>query len=138
MENILEKTPRSDGAQPENVRLAIQEAVGRPVRAHPGCHHVQPKRFRAGEPLQIELSIERTVESVRLYYRHVNQAERYATAEMQMTEKGYRATIPADYTNSLYPLQYYFELKEKPETAWLYLGFTEKLANQPYFVVRKG
>jgi hypothetical protein len=56
---------------------------------------------------------------------------------MQLAGESYRATIPADYTNSQYPLQYYFEVKEKPDKAWLYPGFGENLTNQPYFVVRK-
>ena len=49
----------------------------------------------------------------------------------------YRGSIPAAYTDSPYPLQYYFELKESPERAWLYPGFTANLANQPYFVLRR-
>jgi hypothetical protein len=90
-----------------------------------------------GEPLHIELSIEKAIGTVRMYYRHVNHAERFETVEMHLTGKSYQATIPADYTNSQYPLQYYFELKEEPDKAWLYPGFTENLANQPYFIVRK-
>ena len=101
------------------------------------CRHIQPEHFKAGEPLDLEISVEKAIGSVRLYYRHVNHAERYETVEMQPIGKSFRATIPADYTNSQYPLQYYFELKEKPENAWLYPGFTENLTNQPYFVVRK-
>jgi hypothetical protein len=87
--------------------------------------------------LDIELSVEKAIGSARLYYRHVNQAERYVSAEMHLTDKSYRAAIPADYTNSQYPLQYYFELKDGPKEAWLYPGFTVELTNQPYFVVRK-
>ena len=49
--------------------------------------------------------------SARMYYRHVNQAERFESAEMQARDNRYRAAIPAGYTQSLYPLQYYFELK---------------------------
>jgi hypothetical protein len=68
----------------------------------------------------------------------VNQSERYQTAEMEAGDKRYRATIPAAYTESPYPLQYYFELKESPEKAVLYPGFASELTNQPYFVVRRG
>ncbi|HEY4784809.1 MAG TPA: hypothetical protein VIH57_02115, partial [Bacteroidales bacterium] len=137
MTKKLEQTKNSTGTQSDKVRLAIQEATGRPVRNFPGCHHTQPKQFNAGEPLDIELAVEKAVGSVRLYYRHVNHAERFETVDMKLTDKGYRATIPADYTNSQYPLQYYFELKEKPERAVLYPGFTADLTNQPYFVVRR-
>jgi hypothetical protein len=137
MAKRLEQTQSSSVAQQDNVRLAIQEATGRPVRASAVCRHIQPGQFKVGEPLDIELSIEKTIGSVLLFYRHVNHAERFETVEMHLTGKSFRATIPADYTNSHYPLQYYFELKEKPEKAWLYPGFTENLTNQPYFVVRK-
>jgi hypothetical protein len=137
MAKKLEQTQSSTVPQQDNVGLAIQEAMGRPVRPFTVCHHIQPERFKAGESLDIELSIEKTIESVRLNYRHVNHAERYETMEMHLMGKSYRASIPAEYTKSQYPLQYYFELKEGPEKAWLYPGFTEELTNQPYFVVRK-
>ena len=75
--------------------------------------------------------------SALLYYRHVTQAERYESAEMQLRDGRYHATIPAGYTDSQYPLEYYFELKQGPESAWLYPGFSEDLTNQPYFVVRR-
>lgn len=46
-------------------------------------------------------------------------------------------TIPAEYTQSKYPLQYYFELDNGNGPAWLYPGFNKTLSNQPYFVVWK-
>jgi hypothetical protein len=49
----------------------------------------------------------------------------------------YTAEIPASYTNSEYPLEYYFELRENPESACLFPGFNENLDNQPYFVIRE-
>ncbi len=137
MAKKIEQTQISTVAQQDNVRLAIQEAMGRPIHSFTVCHHIQPERFKAGEPLDLELSVENAIASARLYYRHVNHAERYETVEMNLIGKSYRASIPADYTNSQYPLQYYFELKEGPEKAWLYPGFTADLTNQPYFVVRK-
>ena len=51
---------------------------------------------------------------MRLYYRHVDHAERYETAEMEARNRLYRAIIPAAYTDSAFPLQYYFELRESP------------------------
>jgi len=72
--------------------------------------------------------------SVRLYYRHANQAERFQLVEM---DARYHASIPAAYTDSPYPLIYYFELRESPQKAWLYPGFNEDRTNQPYFVVRR-
>ena len=60
------------------------------------------------------------------------------SADMDLKDGRYRATIPAGYTDSPYPLEYYFELKQGSESAWLYPGFTPELTNQPYFVVRRG
>ena len=137
MREILEQTPAGNSAQQDNVRLAVQEALGRPKRDSAVCHHVQPEHFRAGEPLAIKLTIEKEIGSVKLYYRHVNQAERFNTIEMKRTGKSFQAAIPAGYTNTQYPLQYYFELRDKPDNAWLYPGFAADLCNQPYFVVRK-
>ncbi len=137
MKEKLDQTHFGAATQPDNLRLAIEEAMGRPKRDFIACHHFQPDHFKPGESLDLELSIEKTIASVRLYYRHVNQAERYQIAEMQGTGKSFRAAVPADYTDTVYPLQYYFEVREKPEMAWLYPGFEAELTNQPYFVVRK-
>ncbi|HVO75381.1 MAG TPA: hypothetical protein VMT35_15235 [Ignavibacteriaceae bacterium] len=131
----LEQTQQSTNAQQQHIMSAIKEVLGRPERPSVACHHNQLEYFRPGESLNIELSLEKGIQSVFLYFRHVNHAERYRTVEMQMTGNTFRAAIPADYTDSQYPLQYYFELKENPGKAWLYPGFAADLTNQPYFVV---
>ena len=138
MNNILAQKQNTNSRQQENVRLAIEEVKGRPVRPSPVCNHVQPKLFVVGKPLDIELSVEKSPKSVRLYYRHVNHAERFESVEMQAKGKSFIASIPAAYTDSVYPLQYYFELKDSPKSAWMYPGFNPELTNQPYFVIRKG
>ena len=76
--------------------------------------------------------------SVRLYYRHVTQAERYESVEMRAQDNRYIATVPGCYTDSNYPLEYYFELKQGPDVASLYPGLGPDLTNHPYFVVRRG
>src|SRR5262249_23768364 len=111
---------------------------GRPRRVPLACHHTPPARFRPGEPLVLELSMEKAPASVRLFYRHVNHAERYQSNEMQASDNRYRAAISAAYTNSPYPLEYYFEVRERAGTASLYPGFSPALNNQPYYVVRRG
>jgi hypothetical protein len=120
------------------VRSAIQQALGRPQRYSVACRHTPPTKFTPGEPLQLTLSIEQSTQpiSARLYYRHVNQSERYESFEIQPQGREYRTAIPGNYTGPDYPLQYYFELREGSAKAWLYPGFTPDLANQPYFVVR--
>ncbi|MEJ2648817.1 MAG: hypothetical protein P8016_10470, partial [Sedimentisphaerales bacterium] len=137
MRNILNETPVTTAVQKENIRLAIKKALGRPKRDYAVCKHEQPEQFTAGKPLDLEISIEKKVRAVTLYYRHVNQAERFKTIGMKQTGNSFAAAIPADYTESLYPLQYYFELRERPDNVWLYPDLSEKLTQQPYFVIRK-
>ena len=136
MAKQLDQAPKSAAPQQENVRLAIQEAMGRPKRESAMCRHQQPARFALGEPLDLQLSAENNVGSVRLYYRHVNHAERFASVDMERTGDRFRAHIPGDYTNTEYPIQYYFELRNRPGSAWFFPGFNTDLTGQPYFVVR--
>jgi hypothetical protein len=121
------------------VRAAVAEALGRPRRDIGRCQHQPPPRFRRKEALALQITVPPgKVVSVRLYYRHVNQAERFESVEMQVQSNAYRADIPAAYTDSGYPLQYYFEVKETTDRVWLYPGFAADLSNQPYFVVQRG
>jgi hypothetical protein len=103
--------------------------------------HVPLAGFEPGQPVTIGLRIQPTVEglpiSVRLHYRHVNQAEPYRVAAMAGGDEAYSATIPGDYTDSAYPLQYFFELRRGSTQAWLYPGLSKDLANQPYLVIRR-
>ncbi len=117
---------------------AIQAALGHPKRNPAPCSHTPVATFRPGQPFNLELSIAKSkiAESARVYYRRVTQAERYQSAEMELKDGRYRATIPGGYTDSPYPLEYYFEIK-RGDSAWLYPGFNADLTNQPYYVVRR-
>jgi hypothetical protein len=100
--------------------------------------HLPPKSFRRGEAVSVEIAAEeeRQLSSARLHYRHVNQADEYQIAKMSEQGGRFRAVIPAEYTDSPYPLMYYFELHDPGGRAWLYPGLNQDLTNQPYFVVR--
>ncbi|HSU56011.1 MAG TPA: hypothetical protein VLT36_18285 [Candidatus Dormibacteraeota bacterium] len=120
-----------------NIERRIQEVLGKPQRVTVSCRHTQPTSFRPGQSLVLELSPTKSPQSVRLYYRHVNQGDRFESALMESTGNLFRATVPAAYTDSPYPLQYYFELNHSSGNASLYPGFAPDLTNQPYFVVRQ-
>ena len=132
--NGAESSPVAAGSR---TALAIREALERPRRIPAACRHARPPAFRADQSVDLELTVEKAPQSIRLYYRRLTQAERYETVEMQAEGKRYRATIPAAYTNSPYALQYYFDLKDEQETACLYPGFNFDLTNQPYFLLRQ-
>ena len=133
---LLEKRLDSaKSADDPKVKAAIAEALGRPQRASAAMRHDPPARFRPKQPLPLTLTGP-ALAGAQLYYRHVNQAERWKSVAMDRTGESYVASIPAAYTDSPYPLEYYFELKSAPGKAWLHPGFDRDLANQPYYVVR--
>ncbi len=121
-----------------NTAQAIAAAIGKPVRPSANCTHAAPESFHPGAPLSLTITIAAgNVQSVRLHYRHVNQAERWLSTEMQSGNGRHAAAIPADYTQSPYPLQYYFELIYTNNTASLYPPFNPTLSNQPYYAIDK-
>lgn len=106
-----------------------------PQRPIETASHTPASHFEPGRAHEVILTME-PASSVLLHYRHVNHAERYQTIEMQSTGNRYTASIPAEYTNSQYPLAYYFEIRTAAN-AWLYPGFNAERTNSPYFVVRR-
>jgi hypothetical protein len=54
---------------------------------------------------------------------------------MDFHDGAWRTAIPAAYTRSPYPLQYYFVVSE-PAGKNIYPGFKPNLTGLPYFVVR--
>jgi hypothetical protein len=117
---------------------AIDAVLAHPSRDAAPCAHTPPAGFRPNSAVPIELTMRdgQKATTVQLYYRHVNQSERFESAPMTAAGNTYRATIPAAYTNSPYPLQYYVEITALTK-AWLYPGFDGRLANQPYVVLRR-
>jgi hypothetical protein len=136
MAKLLESSP-SNAAQSAQARAAVEEILGHPGRRSITCAHTPPSQFFPGKELALTLWPKHSGKlSARLYYRHVNQAEHYQSLELQNRGDRFHGAIPASYTQSQYPLQYYFELKQGHEKTWLYPGLDTNLMNQPYFVVR--
>ncbi|MES2176658.1 MAG: hypothetical protein V4550_02240 [Gemmatimonadota bacterium] len=120
------------------VPAAIAEAKSVVRRTTAVVTHTPPARFTPGSGVVITVAVpNRKASSARLYYRHVNQAERYEVVEMTAHGTNYSASIPGAYTDSPYPLQYYFEIRESPAMAWLAPSFGPDLGNQPYYVLRR-
>jgi hypothetical protein len=55
---------------------------------------------------------------------------------MERQSGTFHAAVPAPYTDSTFPLQYYFELRS-PSAAIFFPAFNESLSNQPYFAVHR-
>jgi hypothetical protein len=136
LEKKLEQ-PGSHPAPEQRIKGCLEEILGRPSRPKVAAQHNPPMHCRPGQPLDLELALPSSSASIRLHYRHVNQGERFQTALMQAEGNRFRATIPAAYTSSPYPLQYYFEIRQDTRKASLFPGFGPELMKQPYFVVRR-
>ena len=117
---------------------SVMQRVTRPASK---CLHTPQASFHSGSELPVSLVVTGTdgpeaSASIHLYYRHVNQGERWKSIQMEKKQRAYEASIPGDYTNSVYPLQYYFELRGA-KAEWFYPAFDATLSNQPYYSISK-
>lgn len=109
-----------------------------PRGARPRARHDPAPSFMRGADLSIELTLDGLLQGrVVLHYRHLNQGEDYCTADMVLRENRYAAVVLGSYTDSAYPLVYFFTLHDDAGDAWLEPGLDETLANQPYHVIRQ-
>ncbi|HWB85496.1 MAG TPA: hypothetical protein VG675_15235 [Bryobacteraceae bacterium] len=141
MEAELAHPAQPQPAMAAPAKKAVQAAIGMPHRPSVKCSHTPAASFRPNEPLKIELAVMTTGKekpsAVELHYRRVDESERWQSADMEWNGKSYETSIRGEYTNSAYPLQYYFELRRDEDSAWMFPGFAPDLSNQPYFAVRQ-
>jgi hypothetical protein len=113
---------------------AVQRALHPLPRPTIAAHHTAPESFHPGSELALTIATPPTVTDAILWYRHVNHGERWLSTPMQQSGATHTAAIPAAYTDSPYPLQYYFELRTTTSAA-LHPAFNPTLSNQPYYAV---
>ena len=112
--------------------------MGKEKTAGVTAQHQPQKKFIPGKDIELEIVFKKKPDAVVLHYRRVNHGERYMSVRMKAESNNkYVALIPASYTNSVYPLAYYFEVKETPKVAALYAGLGAQLKEQPYFIIRQ-
>ena len=129
---------RAKPASGPDERAAMHELLRGATGPTPSLRHTPPESFTPGGPLRIAIAVDSqsTLVPARLFYRHVDQAEHYRSAELTRQGDELEAVIPAAYTASQYALQYFFELHDARGGARRFPGFASALDNQPYFVVR--
>jgi hypothetical protein len=123
-ENALPKS----NAGPSKPPVAVREAIA--------TQHTPVNSFHPGQELSVSVSAPAHVTQAILWYRHVNHGERWLSTPMQHRDAPFTAAIPAAYTNSPYPLQYYFELRTA-NSATLHPAFNSTWSNQPYYAIHK-
>ena len=124
MESKLQTPPASGSAQ--NVERAIQAATGKPNRpSRPLRSHAALRAFIPGNRSRF-LCRPRRSDAPNAVQSLLPSCESGRTLVVGgnaiAATSGYSAAIPGDYTNSVYPLQYYFVLQRGADAAWLYPG----------------
>ena len=149
MEALLKKGSDSDETASKTDPKAIKQAMRAVMTKadldeHPTITelHTPPSSFRRGQPLPIVARVPKDrklamVSGLRLHYRHVNQGEIWKTMDMEASNTEHRAVIAADYTDSPFPMQYYFQIRTQSGGAWLHPGLQPGWHGQPYFYVRQ-
>ena len=143
LETLLKQPPADTQKVDANViRQAMRAVLNEsPDYEHPFLAnlHTPPPSFQRGKPLPIVARIggSAMIAGLRLRYRHVNQAELWQATDMEQTGEEYRAAIAAEYTDSPFPLQYYFQIRTSSGNAWLYPGLEQRWRGQPYYFVRQ-
>jgi hypothetical protein len=117
------------------VEEAIKSVLGPPQRAAIDVQHQPPLHFNGGEELRLAIAAPGAT-AVRAHYRHVDQAENYVSTDMAQQGAQWVAAIPAEYTRTEFPLEYYFEVRKSGGATGVYPGFSPRLTSQPYLVVR--
>jgi len=132
----LGSTGTAVGATYPQIQTATSVALGRPHRAPVAVRHTPPANFTRGDDTDIILFSSDNFPGVTLHYRHVNQAEKYVAVPMDSQGDRFIATIPGEYTQTGFPLEYYFTIGNSNGPTGMYPGLGPDLTGQPYFVVR--
>ena len=147
LENLLKQSSAPGAAEPrpsaKGIEQAMQAVLNEPQDGErlPFAElHTPAASFQRGKPLPVIARIPKVgpagLAGLHLRYRHVNQAEIWQVTGMERAGDEYQAVIPADYTDSTFPLQYYFQIRARSGNVWLYPGLEQRWHGQPYFFIR--
>jgi len=112
----------------------MRDVDSTPPRGKAGVTHMPAASFSPGQALPVSLVSASGVASAEIFYRHVNQGERWNSLHMTKGGSSFVSAIPGEYTKSIYPLQYYFVL-QRGATSSYHPEFNETLSNEPYFTI---
>jgi hypothetical protein len=116
-------------ATPTPAPRQIQRALGQRRRNQAPIRHTPIATFRPGEAITVKADC---TSPVTLHYRVVNQAEVWKKVEMRGAGE-----IPAAYTRTEFPIQYYFEVRVGPANTLLHPGLPRDFSHAPYYVIRQ-
>jgi hypothetical protein len=135
------ETPGAAGSSPafdgRTVERAMAEVLAPAARAAFRVGHKPVGHFKRGEPVTIQASVSGKAAAVQLRYRRVDQGELWRAEDMKPKPGSWSAVIPGDYSESAFPLQYYFVLRGESAAPALHPGLGASLMGQPYYVARQ-
>ncbi|MGA3285127.1 MAG: hypothetical protein ABSD57_11810, partial [Verrucomicrobiota bacterium] len=152
MEKLLKNAPDTviHGRKPLNADPKVIKQVMRAVFAKSKLDdnpplanlHEPAASFQRGQSLTILAHVPNVsnfalISGLHLRFRHVNQGEVWQMVEMERAGDDYRAVIAADYTDSPFPLQYHFQIRNVSGSAWLRPGLEHRWHGQPYYFLRQ-
>ena len=127
-----------NNTDPATIERVLKIVNSTPVRPLVGAEHTPAGRFSSGQAVPIRLILRFGISKrVVMHYRHINHAESWQSVKLERNGDAFHAEIPADYTISRYPLQYYFEVMTGPMEATLIPQLDANLANVPYYIMRR-
>jgi hypothetical protein len=144
MEKVLKNHSSLSAKEKEIVERAIKavlsEAIAPPPH-FPADAHLPIGSFTRGQPLFVKFEHRANPKpsAIYLHFRRVNQGEVWQSNPMNLMQDTFRAQIPGRYTDSAFPIQYYFEFRPRSGAPFLCPGLSlgPALNTQPYFVVRQ-
>ena len=118
-------------AMTPQVQHALDMLAGREPVAGQRLAVTAPAQVEAGKAFEVRVTGQFDSPPM-LHFRHVNQAERWSSLSMQSIGGQHVASIPADYTDSPFHLQYFVSgtVQDQPV---LVPGLDGDLANEPYY-----
>ena len=125
------------GLDVKALERAVAEVLAPSTRPAFHVTHTPVTHFKRGESVAVQVTAKGKIDFVELRYRRVDQAELWRAAGMKSQGASWTATIPGDYTDSAFPLQYYFVLRGGTATPALHPGLGASLMDQPYYVIRQ-
>lgn len=99
--------------------------------------HIPPKKFIQNKKISLTCSLKFTNNIIGyLHYRQVNQSINWKKIKLNKKFNNFSANIPAPYTKTPFPIQYYFEFTDENVSSFS-PGLTMNLSNQPYYLLRQ-
>ncbi len=100
-------------------------------------NHLSPKNYIKGEKIFLSCKLDLNKNFLGyIHFREVNQSKKWIRKKLIKKQGIYKSIISSSFTNTNYPIQYYFEFIDNKHSKFS-PGFNKFLSNQPYYLLRQ-